>query len=180
VPAIRRAITRGGQRKYQRGGRQSRPRRFDFGMLAGEYHRSTTHRAFCSPRAVRGAAKTPTPSQYFAPAHIHFGKVHLFRIVVAAWCNVTPTRSGTSMAQSPSDEDVGRHILSIFMRHKVRACGTLRRNSFFDVRDGDFQRGLNSAIANDWIKIRPRDRYTYELTEAGFATGLRVQSEIDR
>lgn len=83
------------------------------------------------------------------------------------------------MTHVPSDEDVGRQILRIFMRYKVRACGTLRRNSFFDVRDGDFQRGLNSAIANDWIKIRPRDRYTYELTEIGFATGMRAeQSEL--
>jgi hypothetical protein len=84
------------------------------------------------------------------------------------------------MTQAMSDDDVGRQILRIFMRHKVGARGTLRRNYFSDVRDGDFQRGLNSAIANDWIKIKPRDRYTYELTETGFATGLRVeQSEMD-
>ncbi len=70
-----------------------------------------------------------------------------------------------------SDEEVGRHILKIFMRHKVAANGTLRRNHFFDVRDGDFQRGLNKAVENNWLKIKLRDRYTYALTEAGLAAG---------
>ena len=41
-----------------------------------------------------------------------------------------------------------------------------------DVRDADFQRGLNSAVENRWLKINPRDRYTYELTDAGLAAGL--------
>jgi len=36
----------------------------------------------------------------------------------------------------------------------------------------DFQRGLKKAIENRWIKIKLCDRYTYELTEAGFAAGL--------
>jgi hypothetical protein len=66
-----------------------------------------------------------------------------------------------------SDEEVGRQILSIFMQHKVGASGVLRRNHFIDVRDADFQRGLNKAVENRWIKIKLRDRYTYELTEAG-------------
>jgi hypothetical protein len=39
------------------------------------------------------------------------------------------------------------------------------------VRDADFQRGLNKAVENRWIKIKLRDRYTYELTEAGLAAG---------
>jgi hypothetical protein len=68
-----------------------------------------------------------------------------------------------------SDEEVGRQILSIFMQHKVGVSGVLRRNNFTDVRD---QRGLNKAIENRWIKIKLRDRYTYELTEAGLAAGL--------
>ena len=72
-----------------------------------------------------------------------------------------------------SDEEVGRQILSIFMQHKVSARGVLRRNNFMDVRDADFQRGLNKAVENRWIKIKLRDRYTYELTEAGLAAGLR-------
>ncbi len=72
------------------------------------------------------------------------------------------------MTQVPSDEDVGRQILGIFSRHKVRAGGTLRRNQFGEVRDADFQRGINRAVENAWIKIKLRDRYTYELTDAGF------------
>jgi hypothetical protein len=40
------------------------------------------------------------------------------------------------------------------------------------VRDADLQRGLNSAVENHWLKINPRDRYTYELTDAGLAAGL--------
>jgi hypothetical protein len=76
------------------------------------------------------------------------------------------------MTQKPSDEDVGRQILGIFMQHKVRPSGTLRRNNFIDVRDADFQRGLNKAVENNWLKIKLRDRYTYELTEAGLAAGM--------
>jgi hypothetical protein len=75
------------------------------------------------------------------------------------------------MVEKPSDEDVGRQILDIFMRHKVCVNGTLRRNHFIDVRDADFQRGLNKAVEKSWIKIKLHDRYTYELTEAGFAAG---------
>jgi len=76
------------------------------------------------------------------------------------------------MYDMASDEQVGRQILSIFMQHKVGASGVLRRNHFIDVRDADFQRGLNKAVENRWIKIKLRDRYTYELTEAGLAAGL--------
>lgn len=57
------------------------------------------------------------------------------------------------------------------MQHRLRPGGVLRRNQFMDVRDGDFQRGLNQAVKNGWLTIKPRDRYTYELTEAGFAAG---------
>jgi hypothetical protein len=71
-----------------------------------------------------------------------------------------------------SDEEVGRQILSIFIKRKVLAGGVLRRNHFIDVRDADFQRGLNKAIENHWLKLSSRDRYTYELTEAGLAAGL--------
>jgi hypothetical protein len=74
-----------------------------------------------------------------------------------------------------SDEDVGRQILGIFMRYHIQAGGTLRRNNFFDVRDADFQRGLNFAIANRWLKQHLRDRYTYQLTETGFATGWKPE-----
>ena len=70
-----------------------------------------------------------------------------------------------------SDEDVGRQILSIFIKRKVVAGGVLRRNHFIDVRDADFQRGLNKAVDNHWVKVK-RDRYTYELTAAGLAAGM--------
>jgi len=73
------------------------------------------------------------------------------------------------MTRVPSDEEVGRQILGIFSRHKVCAGGTIRRNKFVEVRDGDFQRGLNRAIENGWVKLKMRDRYTYVLTNAGFA-----------
>jgi hypothetical protein len=73
------------------------------------------------------------------------------------------------MAQVRSDEEVGRQILGVFMRNKIRAGGILRRNHFLEVRDADFQRGINKAVENNWIKISMRDRYTYELTDAGLA-----------
>jgi hypothetical protein len=71
----------------------------------------------------------------------------------------------------PTDEEVGRQILGIFMKYHIRPSGVLRRNHFMDVRDADFQRGLNKAVENSWIKIKARDRYTYELTELGLAAG---------
>ena len=70
-----------------------------------------------------------------------------------------------------SDEEVGRQILGIFMKYRIRPSGVLRRNHFMDVRDADFQRGLNKAIDNSWIKIKVHDRYTYELTEMGLVAG---------
>ena len=71
------------------------------------------------------------------------------------------------MPAAPSDEEVARQILGVFEEHHVRAGGTLRRNHFFNVRDGDFQRGLNKAVESNWIRIKKRDRYTYELTNEG-------------
>ena len=68
-----------------------------------------------------------------------------------------------------SDEEVGRQILDIFMRNKTPANGTLRRINFFNVRDGDFQRGINKAVANKWITLHLRYRYRYILTEEGYA-----------
>ena len=73
------------------------------------------------------------------------------------------------MPNRPSDEDVSRQILSIFIRHRIPTSGTLPRNYFFDVRDSDFQRGLNKAVANNWIAIDPRNRYRYQLTATGYA-----------
>ncbi len=79
-----------------------------------------------------------------------------------------------------TDEDVGRQILSIFTRHRVAAGGFLRRNYFTSIRDADFQRGLNNAVASNWIKVKPRDRYTYELTPAGLVEGRNAMLSPDR
>ena len=73
-----------------------------------------------------------------------------------------------------SDEEVSRQILGVFMSHRIRPSGVLRRNQFMVVRDADFQRRLSKAVANNWIRIKLRDRYTYELTDAGLAAGLSV------
>ncbi len=73
-----------------------------------------------------------------------------------------------TMTAAPSDDDVGRQIIGVFYKYKICPGGILRRNHFAVVRDADFQRGLNKAVENNWIKIKPRDRYTYVLTEAGF------------
>ena len=70
-----------------------------------------------------------------------------------------------------SDEEAGRQILSIFVRYRVPASGVLRRNNFFDVRDGDFQRGINRAVQHNWITLHQRDRYRYILTDVGYAAG---------
>ena len=70
-----------------------------------------------------------------------------------------------------SDEAAGRQILGVFMRYRIPASGTLRRNHFVSVRDGDFQRGISNAVANKWVKLHLRDRYTFYLTEAGHAAG---------
>jgi hypothetical protein len=78
------------------------------------------------------------------------------------------------MPDRPSDEEVSRQILGIFMRHGIQASGTLQRNNFFDVRDGDFQRGMNKAAANNWIRIDVHNRYRYQLTATGYAVGRMI------
>ena len=54
------------------------------------------------------------------------------------------------------------------MRNRIPVSGMLPRNYFFTVRDGDFQRGLNKAVANDWVTIDRRNRYRYQLTATGY------------
>ena len=76
-----------------------------------------------------------------------------------------------------SDDDVGRQILDIFMRHRIPVSGVLPRNYFLAVRDGDFQRGLNKAVANDWIAIDRRNRYRYQLTATGYAAGQTIEAQ---
>jgi hypothetical protein len=73
------------------------------------------------------------------------------------------------MPYQSSDEEVGYQILGIFMRRRVTVNGTLRRYHFFDVRDGDFQRGINKAVANKWITVDLRNRHRYQLTATGYA-----------
>ncbi len=80
------------------------------------------------------------------------------------------------MSVLPSDEDVGRQILGVFMRNRTPVGGMLPRNYFFTVRDGDFQRGLNKAVANGWIVIDRRNRYRYELMAAGHAATQTVDA----
>ena len=84
------------------------------------------------------------------------------------------------MAHALSDEEAGRQILGIFIRNKVQASGTLRRIHFFDVRDGDFQRGINRAVANRWITVHHRDRYRYILTDEGYAAGRQIGAPVSR
>jgi hypothetical protein len=75
------------------------------------------------------------------------------------------------MPLRPSDEEVGHQILGIFARYQIPASGILPRNYFIDVRDGDFQRGINVAIVNNWITVDSRNRYRYQLTATGYAVG---------
>jgi hypothetical protein len=75
------------------------------------------------------------------------------------------------MLDRPSDDEVSRQILGVFMRYRTPANGILRRNYFFEVRDGDFQRGISKAIANNWVTIDPHNRYHYKLTALGYAAG---------
>ena len=82
------------------------------------------------------------------------------------------------MLDRPSDDEVSRQILGVFMRHRIAANGALQRNYFFDVRDGDFQRGINKAVANNWITIDLRNRYRYQLTGTGYAAGQMIDTDL--
>ena len=77
-----------------------------------------------------------------------------------------------------TDEEAGQQILGIFVRYRVQAGGTLRRTHFFDVRDSDFQRGLNNAVARKWVTVHHRDRYRYILSEDGYTAGLSVDEQV--
>ena len=77
-----------------------------------------------------------------------------------------------------TDEEAGRQILSIFVRYRVQSGGTLRRTHFFDVRDADFQRGLNNAVARKWVAVHHRDRYRYILSEDGYTAGRSVHELV--
>src|SRR5438045_307136 len=64
-------------------------------------------------------------------------------------------------------DNAARQILAVFARYKVTVAGVLRRHQFFEVRDSDFQRGIDEAVAKGWIQRHERDRYRYILTTAG-------------
>ena len=82
------------------------------------------------------------------------------------------------MPDRPSDDEIGRQILGVFMRYRIPANGMLLRNYFFDVRDCDFQRGISKAVANNWITIDPHNRYRYQLTAMGYAVGRSLCGSI--
>ena len=84
------------------------------------------------------------------------------------------------MLDRPSDDEVSRQIIGVFIRHRTPANGILQRNDFFDVRDGDFQRGINKAVANNWITIDQRNRYRYQLTATGYAMGRMIDPVLGR
>jgi hypothetical protein len=83
------------------------------------------------------------------------------------------------MPDRPSDDDVSRQILGVFMRYRIPTNGTLQRNYFIDIRDCDFQRGINKAVANNWITIGLRNRHRYQLTATGYAAGRTLDSLLD-
>jgi hypothetical protein len=65
------------------------------------------------------------------------------------------------------DDCAARQILAVFARHNVVVAGVLRRHQFFEVRDSDFQRGIDAAVARGWIERHHYDRYRYVLTKDG-------------
>src|SRR5205809_994025 len=75
---------------------------------------------------------------------------------------------GYKMAVPKTDDEYAAgQILAVFARYKVAVAGVLRRHQFFEVRDSDFQRGIDAAVAKGWIQRHERDRYRYILTVAG-------------
>jgi hypothetical protein len=80
-------------------------------------------------------------------------------------------------------ENAARQILAVFARYKVTIGGVLRRHQFFEVRDSDFQRGIDQAVAKGWIQRHARDRYRYILTKDGkdsFTSALVVATAPSR
>src|SRR5436853_298737 len=67
------------------------------------------------------------------------------------------------------DEYAAQQILAVFAKYKVSVGGVLRRHQFFEVRDSDFQRGIDSAVKKGWIQRHQRDRYRYILLAMGRA-----------
>ena len=61
-------------------------------------------------------------------AHRLCNLVHCCRAAIGAMASEPYCRS---MLDRPSDEDVSRQILGVFMRHRIPATGMLQRNYFF-------------------------------------------------
>jgi hypothetical protein len=66
-----------------------------------------------------------------------------------------------------ADDHAAHQILAVFAKYKVTVGGVLRRHQFFEVRDSDFQRGIDAAVGKGWIKRHHYDRYRYILLAAG-------------
>jgi hypothetical protein len=73
-----------------------------------------------------------------------------------------------------SDDEVSRPILGVFGYRRAAYFSAMIFSTYATaissaVRDGDFQRELNKAVANNWITIDLRNRYRYQLTATGYA-----------
>jgi len=79
----------------------------------------------------------------------------------------TATKARAMTVPKIDGDYAARQILAVFARYKVPVAGVLRRHQFFEVRDSDFQRGIDGAVASGWIQRHERDRYRYILTRAG-------------
>jgi len=66
-----------------------------------------------------------------------------------------------------ADNYAAQQILLVFAKYKVTVGGVLRRHQFFEVRDSDFQHGIDAAVEKGWIKRHHHDRYRYMLLAAG-------------
>jgi hypothetical protein len=78
------------------------------------------------------------------------------------WCIIV-TWGGTMSFE----DHAARQIISVFAKYKVPVGGVLKRHQFFEVRDSDFQRGIDMAVSSGWIQRHHRDRYQYILTAKG-------------
>ena len=59
-----------------------------------------------------------------------------------------PARTQAPMLDRPSDDEVSRQILGVFMRHRIPASGILQRNYFFDVRGASSPRGKQYCLSD--------------------------------
>jgi hypothetical protein len=54
-----------------------------------------------------------------------------------------------------------------------------RCNAIIFLKCDDFQRGINKAVANNWITIDLRNRYRYQLTTTGYAVGRMIHPVVE-